>query len=72
METTPKEPYQNKPNVWAIRLIGLLGILSFGLATPLLSGFGLRDQKSKAKMPQWTCTYEYVCGGMDGSDRNAR
>lgn len=24
METTPKEPYQGKPNVWAIRLIELL------------------------------------------------
>lgn len=24
MERKPKEPYQDKPNVWAIRLIGLL------------------------------------------------
>ena len=43
-------------------MLGLLGILAFGLATPLLSGFGLRDEKPKAKMPQWTCSYEYICG----------
>ena len=43
-------------------MLSLLGIFTFVLATPLLSWFGLRDQKSKAKMPQWTCSYEYVCG----------
>lgn len=43
-------------------MLGLLGILSFGAATSLLGGFGLRDQKPKDRTPQRAYSYEYVCG----------
>lgn len=43
-------------------MLGHLFILTFGLAMPLFSWLGLRNEKPKERTPQLEYSYEYVCG----------